>query len=526
VGTVTGGETGGVPGATSTDFDGSADYISVADHADFDLANGAWTIEAWVYLDTAAADPGRAVLSKGAGGPVVRLTGTPTADLQILRSHESFLHNPFSVPVGAWHHIAVAYEGANGAFRSYIDGGSEDNTDPGLSDFVSNAVALTIGYDTDEAPWDGNIQHVAFYGTALSAGRIAAHFAAAGGASEIVLGLLDAGPALYAPTVTPAPWPITLGLLDASPTIYAPTITPTNTLTLGLLDAGPALFAPTVIIDQFITLGLLDAGPTLYAPTITPQWLISLGLLDASSALYAPTVIAGPAALTLPLLDAGSALYAPTLLPGPVGITLGLLDSGSALYAPMLGFTISLGLLDSGSALYAPMLGFTMALPLLDSGPTLYAPTIVGLGGVQSITLGLLDAGSALYAPTLLTKNTITLALLDAGPALFAPTLTRYNTLTLGLLDASPTLFAPTIILAPYPIVLPLLDAGPALYAPTVQGLSPGFNIFLPLLESVSELYPFTIVLDTDSLQLRLIAVEIWGDIGPISTRAHPLRKR
>jgi hypothetical protein len=103
----------------------------------------------------------------------------------------------------------------------------------------------------------------------------------------VTLGLLDAAPTLYAPTLTPTNL-ITLGLVDAAPALYAPTLAPVNLISLGLLDAGPDLYAPTVslaVANQDLTIPLVDAGPALYAPTLTRYNLLTIPLLDAAPAL-------------------------------------------------------------------------------------------------------------------------------------------------------------------------------------------------------------------------------------------------
>lgn len=154
------------------------EYVTVADHADFDLGNGAWTVEAWCYLDTTAADPGRAIMSKGDGGFLVRVTNTPTADVQVVRSHQSFIGNSnIDITAAGWYYIAVTYAGSNGTLNYYVNDQTDSSAGTG-ADFTSTAVDLHIGRDVDEAPWDGRLQHVALYGTALSAARVDAHYQA------------------------------------------------------------------------------------------------------------------------------------------------------------------------------------------------------------------------------------------------------------------------------------------------------------------------------------------------------------
>jgi hypothetical protein len=227
-------------------------------------------------------------------------------------------------------------------------------------------------------------------------------------AEWVVLGLLDGGRTLYAPTIAAGPTGITLPLLDGANALYAPTLAGgAVTVTLALLDAGNALYAPSLAPKNRITLGLLDGGNALYAPTLTPKNTIELGLLDGANALYAPALVGGSISVVLPLLDAGAALYAPTIYPDQF-VALALLDAGAALFAPTLlpKNTITLALLDAGGLLYAPTIipgPVVVFLDLLDGAATLYAPTLELVGGAvtQTLVIPFLNAGAELYPPTI-----------------------------------------------------------------------------------------------------------------------------
>lgn len=154
--------------------------VSIADHADFDWANGPWTVEAWVYIDTAAADPGRAIISKGNGAPLIRVTNSPVSDIQLIRSHEAYIGDSGGgglniTPPSGPRHIVVTYAGSNGLHAFYLDGAAHTGTV--TANFVSNALALEIGRDVDECYFDGRIGNVAVYNTALSAATVADHYA-------------------------------------------------------------------------------------------------------------------------------------------------------------------------------------------------------------------------------------------------------------------------------------------------------------------------------------------------------------
>ncbi|HKT02025.1 MAG TPA: LamG-like jellyroll fold domain-containing protein [Rugosimonospora sp.] len=100
---------------------------------------------------------------------------------------------PVSLLDGAWHHVAVTYSG--GTAYAYLDGLSLGakrfqntvDTTEGTALYVGSG---HLGYD----PYVGGLDEVAVYPTALSAARIAAHFAASGHARPAAVTGLSASP--------------------------------------------------------------------------------------------------------------------------------------------------------------------------------------------------------------------------------------------------------------------------------------------------------------------------------------------
>lgn len=338
-----------------------------------------------------------------------------------------------------------------------------------LLDGTSNDIAADGGYRTATAGTSSAAAVVT--GTSAASEQHGAWMTRLRVNKEITLDLLDGAPALYAPTITPAPVTIVLGLIDASNALYAPTLSQpiaSQTITLDLLDASNALYAPTFTVGAVtLTVPLLDSEPALYAPTISTVNALTIPLLESTPELYAPT-IGATNTITLDLLDGANALYAPTITTVNA-VELELLDAGNALYAPSITTvaTISLELLDAENALYAPTLSQgaqILELPLLDGENALYAPTLdQSVSDTQTITLGTIDSGSELYAPTLeLMLQSIELPLLDSGAELYAPTIS--GGLVLGGHIPAFITINPT-----QRVILPRLNAGRALYAPTLE---------------------------------------------------------
>ncbi len=108
-------------GSTSINFDGTGDYLSVADHADFDIS-GQFTIECWVNFRTKTNYDG-----------IITFDGTGSADFVLayydtrlhLFSHAgngtSVINSSDTINLNQWYHVAVSRDGSNNT-NFYLDG--------------------------------------------------------------------------------------------------------------------------------------------------------------------------------------------------------------------------------------------------------------------------------------------------------------------------------------------------------------------------------------------------------------------
>ena len=111
-------------------FDGTGDYLSIASSADFELGNGSFTLEAFVYANSWSTTLGGAgIISKGnvtsLSGDVYTLqvpNGIP--QIFIFASSGSYftpvVNSNTTLSVNTWYHIAVTRDGNN--TRIFIDG--------------------------------------------------------------------------------------------------------------------------------------------------------------------------------------------------------------------------------------------------------------------------------------------------------------------------------------------------------------------------------------------------------------------
>jgi hypothetical protein len=117
--------------------------------------------------------------------------------------------------VGNWTQVVAVWDGTSPSL--YVNGvlATSSFTGPGIYN-ASTTATLSLGaYDTGSNPFSGSLDEFAFYSTALTAGQISAHFAAAssttpGTYSSLVLG---DGAVEYLSNTSPVPEPATLSLI-------------------------------------------------------------------------------------------------------------------------------------------------------------------------------------------------------------------------------------------------------------------------------------------------------------------------
>lgn len=130
------------------------------------------TVEAWVYPGVPGA--ARGIVSRGVGGYYLRLDDTNR--LNFLRSGVAdIVHSVDPVPEGGWHHVAATKNGAT--VRLYVDGVDVTGT-VSNSTLVNPTSALAIGSDNVGTGdrFNGSLDEVAIYPTALAAATILAHY--------------------------------------------------------------------------------------------------------------------------------------------------------------------------------------------------------------------------------------------------------------------------------------------------------------------------------------------------------------
>lgn len=130
------------PGYYSNYFDGTGDYLSIADNTGFDYGTGNFTVEFWMYPAAAKAcqiyDHANSPAS-GVAGLFVNFTANSTVTAG--QSYGSTYVTSSAVTLNTWHHVAVVRNGT--AWTIYINGNSSGTGSSAVN--LTASGPITIG---------------------------------------------------------------------------------------------------------------------------------------------------------------------------------------------------------------------------------------------------------------------------------------------------------------------------------------------------------------------------------------------
>ena len=164
------------------EFDGVNDYVLALNAVP--SGTTAMTVSAWVWADSA---PTWGSIAKNWAGPPGSFhLGFDTSTGRIGNYLNSPFHGPLIAPsplsLNTWHHIALTYDGAATVQTLYIDGVQVAVLGGAPADLDAIGTNMGIGVkpnDTTTGPdfyvpgyWDGKIDDLAFFNTALSPAEI------------------------------------------------------------------------------------------------------------------------------------------------------------------------------------------------------------------------------------------------------------------------------------------------------------------------------------------------------------------
>jgi len=142
-------------------FDGSGDYLNLADSADWSLGTEDFTIEAWVYLHSTFATQGSVVNQRASNiyNPPFWVGVTAARAVRLIISSSSSVAmldiSGDELSLSVWHHIAAVRNGTS--FVLYVDGVSQA-TATNYGSIYDDSKTLNIGGDTNANYFNGYIQ--------------------------------------------------------------------------------------------------------------------------------------------------------------------------------------------------------------------------------------------------------------------------------------------------------------------------------------------------------------------------------
>jgi len=122
-------------------FDGTGDYLTAPDDADFDFGSGAFTIECWYYKMANANQSLVDTRSTSSNGYLIWPESDGTVSVNVAASSR-LLNGTIAFPLNAWTHLVFVKDGSNN-FASFVNG-VRDDLDTATTT-LDAATSFTIG---------------------------------------------------------------------------------------------------------------------------------------------------------------------------------------------------------------------------------------------------------------------------------------------------------------------------------------------------------------------------------------------
>jgi hypothetical protein len=151
---------------------GSPAFVSVPSYAALDVGDGPLTIELWVKR--ARTNQEETLISKGAGAYEITIAKNGFVQFGRAGGRTIAVSSVKIADTTSWHHVAVTRNASAAAI--YLDGSNVTGRVTPQT-LTTTGLPLTIGISGSTA-FNGSVDEVAVYSTALNAVRIQAHFAA------------------------------------------------------------------------------------------------------------------------------------------------------------------------------------------------------------------------------------------------------------------------------------------------------------------------------------------------------------
>lgn len=169
-------------------FNGSSSYVSNSTNVGGFTLTTPFSVEAWFYTPSPGTEETLVANAYSTAGWNLRLS--PSGDANHIRfalltsgSAYRYVDSTATVSASQWHHVVATYDGSNSptsGLKIYLDGtdvtGSIVNA--GTLSTITTSNPVYLGRDNYSTPhyFNGSIDEVALFGSALSAARVQAHY--------------------------------------------------------------------------------------------------------------------------------------------------------------------------------------------------------------------------------------------------------------------------------------------------------------------------------------------------------------
>ena len=150
-------------GSGSVVFDGTDDFLSIPDSADFEFGSGAWSIDTWMNTNSTGSNHGLLRKHADAGNTGINWLLGDNHLGWFYYSHGggvSFVDNSTISRASGWHHLALTYDGSN--LRLFYDGTLVSTTALSLN-IPDNTAPFIIGDASNYGSGNGAYQDTHFY---------------------------------------------------------------------------------------------------------------------------------------------------------------------------------------------------------------------------------------------------------------------------------------------------------------------------------------------------------------------------
>ena len=149
-------------------FDGTDDYLSIADNANLRAGSGTFTIEAWIYREATGA--AHTIYAKGGASTGIVLQVTSTNVLRFTHTTTN-IDSTGTIGLATWTHVAVVREGTGSNQTKLYINGTQDGTGTVSTDFTQTE-EVRIGTNRGATEdFNGYISNLRFVkGTAVYTG--------------------------------------------------------------------------------------------------------------------------------------------------------------------------------------------------------------------------------------------------------------------------------------------------------------------------------------------------------------------